>query len=35
MPEQVAASVVFLCSAAASAITGATLSIDGGWSAAP
>jgi 3-hydroxybutyrate dehydrogenase len=35
MPEQVAACVVFLCSAAGSAITGATLSVDGGWSAAP
>jgi 3-hydroxybutyrate dehydrogenase len=35
MPGEVAACVVFLCSAAGSAITGATLSIDGGWSAAP
>ena len=35
MPEQVAAFVVFLCSDAGSAITGATLSVDGGWSAAP
>ena len=34
-PEQVAALVVFLCSEAASAITGATLAVDGGWSAAP
>ncbi|HLB14847.1 MAG TPA: 3-hydroxybutyrate dehydrogenase [Burkholderiales bacterium] len=35
MPGEVAACVVFLCSAAGSAITGATLSVDGGWSAAP
>ncbi|HTO46880.1 MAG TPA: 3-hydroxybutyrate dehydrogenase [Burkholderiales bacterium] len=34
-PAEVAAFVVFLCSAAASAITGATLAVDGGWSAAP
>jgi 3-hydroxybutyrate dehydrogenase len=34
-PAQVAACVVFLCSEAGSAITGATLSVDGGWSAAP
>ena len=34
-PEQVAACAVFLCSAAGAAITGATLSVDGGWSAAP
>ena len=34
-PEQVAAFVVFLCSAAAASITGATLAVDGGWSAAP
>jgi 3-hydroxybutyrate dehydrogenase len=33
--EQVAAFAVFLCSEAASNITGAALSIDGGWSAAP
>jgi 3-hydroxybutyrate dehydrogenase len=32
--EAVAAMVVFLCSAAANDITGATLPIDGGWSAA-
>jgi 3-hydroxybutyrate dehydrogenase len=35
MPEEVAACVAFLCSEAGSAITGATLSVDGGWSAAP
>ena len=33
--EQVAAFVVFLCSEAASCITGSAHSIDGGWSAAP
>ena len=33
-PEQVAAFVVFLCSDAAAQITGANLSIDGGWTAA-
>ena len=33
-PGEVAAFVVFLCSAAAAAITGATLAVDGGWSAA-
>lgn len=31
MPEQVAALVVFLCREEASAITGANLSVDGGW----
>lgn len=33
MPEQVAAMVTFLCSEAASAITGANMPIDGGWTA--
>ena len=33
--EQVAAFAVFLCTDAASSITGSALSIDGGWSAAP
>ncbi len=31
MPEQVAAMAVFLCSEGASAITGANLAVDGGW----
>jgi 3-hydroxybutyrate dehydrogenase len=30
-PEQIAALVVFLCSEAARTITGAALSVDGGW----
>jgi 3-hydroxybutyrate dehydrogenase len=34
LPEQVAAIAVFLCSDAASQITGANLSVDGGWTAA-
>ena len=33
-PDQVAAMMVFLCSDAAAQITGANLSIDGGWTAA-
>ena len=33
MPDQVAALVVFLCREEASAITGANLSVDGGWTA--
>jgi 3-hydroxybutyrate dehydrogenase len=32
--EQVAACVVYLCSDAASQITGANISMDGGWTAA-
>jgi 3-hydroxybutyrate dehydrogenase len=34
-PDEVAACVVFLCSAAGASITGTTLAVDGGWSAAP
>jgi 3-hydroxybutyrate dehydrogenase len=30
-PEKIGALVVFLCSEGASTITGAALSIDGGW----
>ncbi|WP_294297707.1 3-hydroxybutyrate dehydrogenase [uncultured Sphingomonas sp.] len=33
-PEQVAATALFLCSDAASQITGANISVDGGWTAA-
>lgn len=33
-PEQVAAAALFLCSDAASQITGANISVDGGWTAA-
>ena len=32
-PEQVAATALFLCSDAASEITGANISVDGGWTA--
>ena len=31
MPDQVAAMAVFLCTDSASAITGANLAVDGGW----
>lgn len=33
MPEQIGAMAVFLCSEGASAITGANLAVDGGWTA--
>jgi 3-hydroxybutyrate dehydrogenase len=33
MPEQIGAMVAFLCSDAASAITGANMAVDGGWTA--
>jgi len=32
-PEQIGGTAVFLCSAAADAITGTTISVDGGWTA--
>jgi 3-hydroxybutyrate dehydrogenase len=31
MPEQIAAMLVFLCGDGASAVTGANLAVDGGW----
>ena len=34
-PEEVAATVAFLASPAASGITGTTVTVDAGWSAAP
>jgi 3-hydroxybutyrate dehydrogenase len=33
-PEEVAAFALFLCGDAAASITGANLSVDGGWTAA-
>jgi 3-hydroxybutyrate dehydrogenase len=33
MPEQVAALALFLCRDEASAITGANMAVDGGWTA--
>jgi 3-hydroxybutyrate dehydrogenase len=32
-PEEIASLAVFLCSGAAAQITGANLSVDGGWTA--
>jgi 3-oxoacyl-[acyl-carrier protein] reductase len=34
-PQEVAATVVFLASPAASAITGTTVTVDAGWSTSP